>query len=166
MNHFLFPILFLIMFQFTGIAVEGQNVFVLERAGHGKIHMFNANDKIKLSTRSTGLKYEGTISTIYDSSLVIKGETEIMLDDIAAIYRERWGFKLLQTVCLASGLLYLSVSALNGVINADDPIVPEQTLKISGGLVAAGVVLSPLTTRTHTIKPTRWKVKILDFTYE
>lgn len=128
------------------------------------MHMFRAGDFIKLKIRSSDTTVKGLINFIYDSSLVINYGTEVQISDIAVIYRERTMLKLLQNVCLISGLLYLSISTLNGIINNDSPIVPGETLKISGGLVLTGVLLTTVTSRAHQVKPTKWKVKILDFT--
>ena len=159
-----FTIYALTFLLFLGTATEGQNILVLEKAGGGGVRMFHENDHIKLMTRSTNTKFSGPINTISDSSLIINFANEIMLTDIKVVYRSRWGFNLLQKVCLASGILYLSLSTLNGVINNDSPIVPEKTLKIGGGLLISGISLTPLTTRMHRIEKTKWKLKILDFT--
>ncbi len=164
MGHNQFSICALTILLFLGTAAYGQNIFVLEKAGGGGIRMYHEYDHIRLKTRSTNVKIGGPINMISDSSIIINFANEVMLDDIEAVYRSRWGFSLLQKVCLASGILYLSLSTLNGVINNDSPIVPEKTLKIGGGLLIGGIILTPLTTRIHRIEQTKWKVKILDFT--
>jgi hypothetical protein len=164
MGHNQFTVYILAIMLSLCIGVDGQNIFVVEKAGGGGIRMFRENDQIKVKTRSTNVKIGGRINMISDSSLIINFANEVMLNDIEAVYRTRWGFNLLQKICLASGILYLSLSTLNGVINNDSPIVPDETLKIGGGLLIGGVLLTPLTTRTHRIEQTKWKVKILDFT--
>lgn len=158
---FLFSVIILF---FSGLTVDAQNIFVLEKANLGRIIWFYPNDYIKIKTLDSQEKIEGVIYKVTDSSLIINFGTEVMLNDISVIYRKRWGFNFLQKLFLASGLLYISISALNGITNNDDPLVPQETLKIGGGLVIAGILLTPLTSRTHTISPKSWKVKILDFT--
>ena len=118
----------------------------------------------QIKTADSTEKIEGAIYKITDSSLIVNYGTEVMLKDISTVYRKRWGFNFLQKICLVSGALYISLSALNGIINSDDPLIPDETLKISGGLLIAGILLTPLTTRAHHISPTKWKIKILDFT--
>jgi len=164
MRHNQFRIYGLIVLLFFCISAGGQNIFVLQKAGGAGMHMFRAGDFVKLKIRSSDTTVKGMINFIYDSSLVVNYGTEVLINDIAVIYRERRMLKLLQNVCLASGLLYLSISTLNGIINNDSPIVPGETLKISGGLVLTGVILTTVTSRAHRIEPTKWKVKILDFT--
>ena len=163
MGHRQFSIYALTILLFLVTAAEGQNILVLEKAGGGGIRMYRENDHIKLMTRSTNVKISGRINMISDSSLIINFANEILLDDIKVVYRSRWGFNLMQKVLLASGILYLSLSTLNGVINNDSPIVSEKTLKIAGGLLIGGIILTPLTSRMHRIEKTKWKVKILDF---
>jgi hypothetical protein len=164
MNHLRYILIGAAFILISSNICRGQNIFVLEKTMGGGIRMYKTNEHIKLKTVSSNKKIEGRIYLISDSSLVLNYETEIMLDDIAEIYRSRHMFRLLQTLSLTAGLLYLSISTLNGLINNDNPIVPEETLKISGGLLIAGVLLTPLTTRVHKIKENKWKVKILDFT--
>lgn len=156
-------ILFLLVFCLKGGA---QNIFVLEKSSSGKNMKMVAGDRIKLLTISTQMKVQGIISKITDSSLVINKANEVLFLDIAQVSTDRWGVRFLQSIFLASGLLYVSISALNGIVNNDDPLVAQETLVISGSLVAAALLLTPLTTRTHNIEKRKWKIKILDFTPE
>lgn len=146
------------------VSVSGQNILLLQKAGGGGIRMYREHEDISLKTVSKNQKVEGRIVLIEDSCLVIDSRMVVSLDDIAVIYRPRRMLSLLQKVSLIGGTLYLAISTLNGVINNDSPIVDDKTLKISGGLILAGVILTPLTERRHKIAPTKWKVKILDFT--
>jgi len=149
---------------FISLSVESQNIFVLEKPGRIRNFKFYANDYIKIRTILTDTTIKGQISRVTDSSLIINLTNEIMVSDISKIYTDRWGYKLLQGVFLTSGLIYLSISTINGVINSDHPVVPKETLIISGSLVAAGILLSPLTKRVHKIDNKNWRVIILDFT--
>ena len=163
MKRFLLFLSLVMVLLSLSIPVDGQNIFVLEKTGRGRIFMFYTNDQIKISTTSN-LKIEGSIYQITDSSVIVNYGTEIFLKDISRIYKKRWGYNFLQKLFLASGLFYISLSTLNGIINNDDPLVPKESLMISGGLVIAGILLTPLTTRTFKVSPEKWKVKILDFT--
>jgi hypothetical protein len=58
----------------------------------------------------------------------------------------------------------VGINTLNGVINDDVPIVPEETLIISGSMIGFGIALTPLTTRRYKIDKEKWRVVILDFT--
>ena len=145
-------------------AAKSQNIFVLEKPGRMKNFKYYQNDQIRLRMHSTQMKISGTILFITDTSLILTNAIEIAIRDIERIYTPRWGYTLLQGVFLTSGFLYVSLNALNGIINNDDPIIPNETLIISGSLLAAGVLLAPLTSRTHKIDKKKWRLKILDFT--
>jgi hypothetical protein len=95
--------------------------------------------------------------------LIINYQNEIIVSDISRIHRKRWGFGLLQRVSLISGALYLSISSLNRAINNEDPVVPEETLIVSGSLILFGALITPLTKRVHSIDTGQWRVIILDF---
>lgn len=164
MNHGRIKKYFLVFALILAITASGQNILVLQKASGGGIRMYRENEYISLRTAAKNLKIEGRIVLIEDSCLIIDSRASVLVDDIAAIYRTRRMFSLLQKVSLIGGGMYLAISTLNGVINNDSPIVDNKTLKISGGLIAAGIILTPLTERRHRIAPSRWKVKILDFT--
>ena len=125
--------------------------------------MFEAGDFIKLRMVSNDTVVSGMIQAISDSAILIH-TVEVSIKDISEIYRNRWGFSLLQKLSLATGILYVSFNTLNGLINNDKPIVPKETLVISGVLIAGGVALSPLTTRKCKVLNGNWTVKILDYT--
>jgi hypothetical protein len=146
------------------INLVAQNIFVVEQPGTTKNYKYYMGDEIKLKTISTGTIYSGTITDISDSSLIINHHYEIMINDITTIYRTKWGFRFLQYISLIGGMFYLGINTLNGVINSDDPIVPEETLIISGSMIGFGIVLTPLTTRRYKIDKEKWRVVILDFT--
>lgn len=146
------------------INLSAQNIFVLERPGTIKNYKFYRGDNIKIKTISNDTIVSGIITTIYDSSIIINYANEILSKDIAFIYRKPWGFNFLQYLSLVAGIAYLGISTINGVINADDPMIPEETLVISGSMIVFGVALTPLTTRKYKIDKEKWRVLILDFT--
>jgi hypothetical protein len=148
----------------AGLNLSAQNIFVLERPGTIKNYKFYSGDKIKIRTISNDTVISGLISLIYDNSIIIDNKNEIMTGNIAAIYRNRWGYSFLQYLSLFAGIAYVSINTLNGLINSDTPIVPTETLIISGSMIAFGIALSPLTTRKYKIDNQKWRVLILDFT--
>ncbi|MCD4663782.1 MAG: hypothetical protein K8R68_00840 [Bacteroidales bacterium] len=136
----------------------------MERPGTIKNYKYRENDYIRIKLESKDTIINGIINNISDSSLIINYANEIFLDDIAAVYKKRWGFTFLQGIFFMTGVPYLAISTLNGIINNDNPIVPPETLLISGSLIVAGIAISPLTSRKHIVDDKRWRVKILDFT--
>jgi len=157
----LFSFIFILIFSYVAI---GQNIFILERPGSIKNYKFRENDKIQIGLISRDTIIKGIINEINDSSLIVNYANEILLDDIKYLYRKRWGFTLLQGIFFMTGIPYLAISTFNGIINNDSPIVHSETLIISGSLIAAGIAITPLTSRKHKIDNKRWRVKILDFT--
>jgi hypothetical protein len=156
-------LLILLIFS-VSYSVVAQNILIVERPGTIKNYKYYTGDEIKLKTISTDAIISGTIIVISDSSLIINHHHEIMVDDITTIYRNKWGFRFLQYISLIGGMFYLGINTLNGVINSDDPIVPEETLIISGSMIGFGIVLTPLTTRRYKIDKEKWRIVILDFT--
>jgi len=148
---------------FTSISAA-QNIFILERPGTVKNYKYYENDQIKLKVISHDTIFSGVLTNINDSSIVINHAHEVFLYDISYMYRKRWGFSLLQKLSLIAGGSYLFVSSINGLINNDSPILPKESLIISGSLIAGGIVLIPLTTRRYPVDNKKWRVKILDFT--
>ncbi len=59
---------------------------------------------------------------------------------------------------------HILVSSINGLINNDSPVIPQESLIISGSLIAGGIALIPLTTRRYKTDNEKWRLKILDFT--
>jgi hypothetical protein len=142
--------------------LSGQNIFVLEKANKKRNIKYYAGSQISLET-GIDKKFSGRITQITDSSLIINNQNEIMITDISKIYRKRWGFGLLQRVSIIGGILYLSISSLNRVINNEDPVIPEETLIISGSMILFGILMTPLSKRSHSINTGQWRVIILDF---
>jgi hypothetical protein len=157
-------LLLVLLIFFVSYSVEAQNILIVERPGTIKNYKYYTGDEIKLKTISTDATISGMIIDISDSSLIINHQYEIMISDITIIYRNKWGFRFLQYISLIGGLFYLGINTLNGVINSDDPIVPEETLIISGSMIGFGIVLTPLTTRRYKIDKEKWRIVILDFT--
>ncbi len=153
----------LTLLAFLSLEAWSQNILVLEKGSGGHIRWYYAGDHIELKTKK-GNRIDGRIREITDSSLIVNVASEVMMSDITTIYRKRHMLDLLQKVTLIGGVLYISLSALNGAINKDSPVVPDETLKISGGLIAAALLLMPFTTRRHEVVGNAWKLKILDLT--
>ena len=158
-KFWIYLILSLLVFK-----LSAQNIFVLERPGTIKNYKFYSGDNIQIRTISGDTILSGTITLVKDSSLLINYSNEVMIGDIAAIYRKPWGFNFLQYLSLLAGTAYLGISTINGLINSDVPIVPKETLIISGSMIVFGVALIPLTTRKYVIDKEKWRLVILDFT--
>jgi hypothetical protein len=156
-------LVFWLLFIF-GSNLAAQNIFVLERPGTVKNFKYYQGDNIKIRTISSDTIISGPINRIFDSSIIINNSNEILIADMAAIYKKRWGYGFLQYLTIFAGAAYLGINSLNGIINDDQPVVPQETLIISGSLIAFGLALTPLTTRKFKIDNEKWRIIILDFT--
>ncbi len=143
--------------------LSGQNALVVERPGTIKNYKYFQGNEIKLRTISTDTTISGTISLIEDSIIILNQSFGLKITDIKTVYKKRWGFGFLQNLSIFSGLAYVSINAINGLVNNDSPVVPHETLIISGSMIAFGIVLTPLTTRKFKIDNKKWRVIILDF---
>lgn len=139
-------------------------MLILERPGTIKNRKFEATDWIKIRTIKSNTTIAGKITLIQDSSIVINKKNEILLTDIAVIYKKRWGFPFLQELFVKAGIPYLVISLINGAIYNDEPIITTDTLIISSSIIAAGIVITPFTSRKFKIDNEKWRVRILDFT--
>lgn len=144
-------------------SILAQNIFLLEKPGTINNKKYYVGNHIKIKTIAKDTIISGVINKIYDSALIVDYNSEIRLSDIKMIYTKRWGFNLLQRIFQVSGFSYLGLSTINGLINNDQPIVPEETLIISGGLIAAGFAMVPLANKRHKIDNKNWRVKVLVF---
>ena len=155
-------LLFFVVFIFS--QAVSQNYFIVERPGTVRNLKFRVNDVIKLKAGPKGEIINGRIYKISDSTLKIGYYYNVQLKDIQIIYKTRFGFSLLQKVLFFAGVPYLLINTMNGVINNESPVVPQQTLIISGSMIGTAILLTPLTTRKIKIDNEHWRVKILDFT--
>jgi len=150
--------LFLLAFH-----LAGQNALIIERPGTINNYKYFQGSEIKLKTISTDTIISGTISLIEDSIIILNQNFSLKITDIRTVYKKRWGFSFLQYLSIFSGLAYVSISTINGLINNDSPVVPSETLIISGSMIAFGIAVTPLTTRKLKTDNEKWRVIILDF---
>lgn len=161
--RFNFKYRLLFIFLLMGLNLAGQNILIIERPGTIKNYKYFQGNEIKLRTISNDTVVSGALSLIQDSTVIINNNFELEIDNISTVYRKRWGFSFLQYLSIFGGLAYASINTINGLINNDSPVVPGETLIISGSMVAFGIVLTPLTTRKIKMDNGKWRILILDF---
>jgi hypothetical protein len=143
---------------------RAQNILVLEKPGTTHNYKYQAGQHLQLQLKKGEFEIMGEIGKISDSSIIFRNGLEVLLKDINIVYRNRWGFRFLNRVFLTAGITYIAISTLNGMINADQPIVPSETLIISGSLIATGLLFKPLITKKYKMESQKWRLVILDFT--
>jgi len=139
----------------------GQKVLVYENIHTMKNYKYIPGNNIKLRLIDDEKRISDEIYDITDSSVILKVRREIFFDEITAVYRERYWVDLLSGFSMIAGVFYFSVDSFNRLINSEWPVVDEQTLAISAGLVIFGGILIPF--RFKKIKAGGdWRFKTLD----
>lgn len=159
-NCSIFILMLLLLFQ----PVNAQRVLLVEKPGTFKNFKYFEGDGIILRKISTGTKIDGIIHEISDTSILVNYDNEIMLNDIERIIKPRWGFTLLSRITRIAGAGYLAIDMVNNAIN-NETVVDENTLIISGSLVAFSYALVPLNKRKMKVDK-KWRLKILNFSME
>ena len=161
-----YKILFFTLFLFLlAPDVIAQRILLVEKPGRFKNYKYFVGDDIALKVAPFNEKHEGIIYEITDTSLLINFDDEIMLDDIQMILRPRWGLTLLSKVTRIAGAGYFILDVVNRSINNQSPIVDDNTLMISAGLVAFSYALVPLHNK-RIKKGEKWRVRVLNMSMD
>jgi len=96
--------------------LRSQNLLILERPGTIKNYKYELNDPVKLKTIVNDSLISGKLTMIDDSTIIINQITPVRLSDIGRVYRTCWGFTFLQGLFLTTGVPYLLISTINGII--------------------------------------------------
>ena len=145
-------------------SMEAQRVLLIEKPGKFKNYKYFVGDDIMLKTAPYSQKYEGTIHEISDTSIIINFDNEIMLKDINKVLRKRTGLPWLSIITRALGAGYLLLDVVNNALN-NEPIIDQQTVMISAGLVAFSYALVPLHNR-HLKRGEKWRIKVLNMSMD
>ncbi len=163
---FLFKVLMFIILNFFCFYLKAQNILILEKAGTYRNIKYYEGDYIHFKTINNGLsiRYEGFISKIKDSSIVISDFTKkvIPIKDITVIYRERRLIEDIRELSINFGIVYVSLTAFNNAINNVNSILDRNTICLSCSSIVFGILLSPIRVRKYKVKKL-WRLKILDF---
>jgi hypothetical protein len=65
---------------------------------------------------------------------------------------------------ITAGVFYISLDALNGIINNDSPVIAESTLIATGALIGSGFLMKQFVLRKIDLED-KWRLKILDFSF-
>jgi len=114
------------------------------------------------------IKYPGGDSRISDriydltdTSVILMLLGEVAFADIQCIYRENWLVRILSGLSLVGGTAYFGIDTFNRLINNDSPVVLQETMMISGGLIVFGAALIPFRHRKINIGE-KWRMRTID----
>ena len=145
--------------------VFAQRVLLVEKPGKFKNYKYFVGDEIVLKVAPYGEKHDGIIHEVTDTSLLINFDNEIMLDEIQMILRPRWGLNILSKVTRIAGAGYFILDVVNRSINNQSPVVNENTLMISAGLVAFSYALVPFHDKRMK-RGDKWRIKVLNLSMD
>jgi len=145
--------------------VQAQRILLVEKPGKFKNYKYFIGSDITLRTLPYSTKHSGVIHDITDTSIVINFDNEIMIEEIEKIMKPRWGIGLLSMATRIAGAGYFLLDVTNNIITGQPTIVDQNTVIISGSLVAFSYALVPL--RNKQLKRgDKWRIKILNMSMD
>jgi hypothetical protein len=139
-------------------------ILLLKKKNHPKNYKYRLADEVKVSSVLEGRKISGQIHQMTDSSIVVNFNTEILLEDISMVYRERYFFKLFSPILVIAGTGYFILDGFNRTINRHYPIITENTMMVSASIIAVGFIFKPLDTKRYRIGR-NWELQMLDMSF-
>lgn len=141
--------------------VQAQHVLHLKKFNAKRKYQFQEGEKLKLKLKDSGEVLRGNWAYAGENKIFISGQ-EVAFQDIRwidisgkekGIYVLRKG----QDLLLLAGLGYFAVSQLNALVFPGEYRVDNQTLKVSGALVAGGLACTGIdrALRKRKVRPGR-----------
>ena len=154
----------IISLLFSVLCISGQQVLLLKKPGKIKYFTYRIGDEIEFKTNKHDKKVYAIIYSITDTSIIVNGKTEVLLNDIVKVYRSRWGLTILQQLSRYAGLGYFGLDVINRTINGQGPIVQKRALIVVVTMVGFSYALYPFKTRIMKIN-SPWILQSLDFSW-
>jgi hypothetical protein len=140
-----FLILIVVLLCSLAREISAQNTLRLSYKGlfKTKIYNFYEGETIEFKSRGEHTYKRKSIMNMYDSSVVFKDYTEIILKDITAIKIRKRNptLRVLNKVSLIGGIGFLSLNTINGMILGHGLSIDERALIVSGSLIGASLLL-------------------------
>ncbi len=145
-------------------SLSAQQHLLLKKPGKIKYYIYQPGSEIIFKTIKGKSKVIGLIYDITDSSIIINGTNEVLLDQIQKIYRERGMVRVTQYATRIAGVGYFALDVVNRTLNNEYPIVHKSTLITSASMVGFSYLLYPFRKKSCIInKP--WILQVLDFSF-
>ena len=155
---------FIVLFftgAFLSCSAYGQKILVLENSRSLRNIKYYQGKYITLILNKDEVKVTDILFDMTDSSLVLSNYGDIPFHAIKAVVRDNHWIRIISGFSMIAGAAYFAIDSFNRLINAEWPMVDEQTLTISAVIVGFGFALLPL--RYHRIPVgDKWKLKVLD----
>lgn len=153
-------LLFVVGWMVT-LNASSQKILIMENSRTLRNIKYYQGDEIGLILKKNGLKVKDVIFDMTDSSLVTYDQGEIRFSDIKSVVRENYWIDILSRFSMLAGALYFGIDSFNRLINSDWPMVDEQTLVVSAGIVGFGFLLLPFRQSKYPLGE-KWKLRVID----
>jgi hypothetical protein len=160
LSHLWLPVIWFM--SFLPCHMQSQTILLLQNQKNLKNFKYYPGNDIRLKTFKTKKILQGTIYRIEDSVILIGDKGTVKLDEIAIVYREKNWPRILSGASLLGGVAYFGIDSFNRLINNQAPTVDQETLIISGSLIAFSGLMWLFMYRPIHINE-RWKLSVLDF---
>ncbi len=159
MRYLLFKTIFTFVIPvFLSFPVFGQKFLVAENQKNLKNFKYTSG-RI-MTFLADGEKISDILADMDDSTLYFAKSGAYSLDEIEALYRPNWLVGILSGMSMLGGGAYLALDSFNRLINGEGPVIQQETLIISGSMMAFGAVLIPFYDRKLPVE--RWKLRVID----
>lgn len=146
-----------------------QCMAVLDNLSKGKRIRIQNGDYIKVQTKvdslGNSIRYEGNVQINCKGVIIFPQGDRVKADDIYKISVPRQGlWRVLEGTTFLAGKVYFGISAFNGLVNNDSPIVHRSALPVLLASEAAYFAIKAHRNRWTKLKPGKHEVKVLDLT--
>jgi hypothetical protein len=152
---------FLIIHQSTA-----QKYLAMDKSSSKRLRYY-LGDEINVRLKDEDFFRNGTIAAFTDTSFFLNGNYILLTDvDAILIRKHDGGHELLRKLTYMlpiGGVFIVGVTAANSAINHHEPLVPEKTFYIAGGMALTGLLIYPFTFRVYHMK--RHPLKIIDISF-
>jgi hypothetical protein len=142
--------------------VSAQKVLVLENLNIGKSYKLVVGKKISVITKNNPKKIKGRLTDIQDSTIEISNNYVFNLRDIEVIFKEQRAVYIVSTSLLRFGATFITLDAVNSLINNDRPVVHESVAIISAASAITGFILWFFDYRKCKVEKGKWRIKVID----
>lgn len=138
-----------------------QKILLVENMNSFKHIKYYQGERIMIKYPGSDSRISDRIYDLTDTSIILVLIGEVAFADIPCIYRENWLVHILSGLSLVGGTAYFGIDTFNRLINNDSPVVLQETMMISGGLIAFGAALIPFRHRKINIGK-KWRLRMID----
>jgi len=160
-NQFFGLLLIVLTILANSFEFKAQRLLVFDKGGKVKMYRYYEKDIIYLKMHD-GRKFNGPITKIADRSFYV-GQKKVDLDSVKFVhlYKNQSLFRPLGSFFMVGAMAYLSIDTFNRLINSNQPLIEEESVKASAYLFIGSVICREMIHRRFKISKKR-PLKIID----